>query len=315
MSDSERRTESYDQTVDLQGTRGDRRSVWDVLPGFGVSGALFGASGGARTQFLLGFAAVALLVVAVSIANILTLLHDRPELGVAAPIIWEVSSGITMLLFLWIPWLACRLAPPVARPMWRTASVHLSAAALFSFAHVAGFVLIRQAVYLAAGDTYSSAPLTQDFLYEFRKDALSYIIIVAIFWAVGVYMSARLATIQPKSVDGPAYVDIRDGARLDRVHVSEILAVRSADNYVEFVLTDGRRLMTRKSLSAVEGELDSNGFLRTHRSWLVNTARMTALKPEGSGDYTVELGNLSVPVSRRFPDALSKLRAGPSNGA
>jgi DNA-binding LytR/AlgR family response regulator len=38
--------------------------------------------------------------------------------------------------------------------------------------------------------------------------------------------------------------------------------------------------------------------------------QMTALTPEGSGDYTVELGTLSVPLSRRFPEALAKLRAG-----
>jgi DNA-binding LytR/AlgR family response regulator len=38
--------------------------------------------------------------------------------------------------------------------------------------------------------------------------------------------------------------------------------------------------------------------------------QMTGLKPEGSGDYTIELGGLSVPLSRRFPEALAKLRAG-----
>jgi DNA-binding LytR/AlgR family response regulator len=98
---------------------------------------------------------------------------------------------------------------------------------------------------------------------------------------------------------------------LDRVRVEDILAVTSADNYVEFVLSDGRRLMTRKSLAAVEQELGGHGILRTHRSWLVNARRMTALKPEGSGDYTVELGALSVPLSRRFPETLAELRAGP----
>jgi DNA-binding LytR/AlgR family response regulator len=58
----------------------------------------------------------------------------------------------------------------------------------------------------------------------------------------------------------------------------------------------------------VEQELAPRGFVRTHRSWLVNVGKVTTLKPEGSGDYTVELGKQSVPVSRRFPDALAKLR-------
>jgi DNA-binding LytR/AlgR family response regulator len=45
----------------------------------------------------------------------------------------------------------------------------------------------------------------------------------------------------------------------------------------------------------------------------VNASQMTALKPEGSGDYTVELGRVTAPLSRRFPEALTKLRGGPSD--
>ena len=68
------------------------------------------------------------------------------------------------------------------------------------------------------------------------------------------------------------------------------------------------RSATSSPLSTLEGELGPRGFLRTHRSWLVNARQMTALRPEGSGDYTVELGSLKAPLSRRFPDALAKLR-------
>src|SRR6202023_329638 len=102
--------------------------------------------------------------------------------------------------------------------------------------------------------------------------------------------------------------DIRDGAKLTRVRLEEVLAIASAGNYVEFVLRDGRRLLMRSPLSALEDALSPRGFLRTHRSWLVNASQMTALKPEGSGDYTVELGALTAPLSRRFPTALAKLR-------
>jgi DNA-binding LytR/AlgR family response regulator len=82
------------------------------------------------------------------------------------------------------------------------------------------------------------------------------------------------------------------------------------------MLSDGRRLLMRSPLSAVEAELAPRGFIRTHRSWLINPRRMTALRPEGSGDYCIELGSLSVPLSRRFPEALARLRgsSGPAPG-
>jgi DNA-binding LytR/AlgR family response regulator len=105
-----------------------------------------------------------------------------------------------------------------------------------------------------------------------------------------------------------ASFDIRDGARLVRVPVSEILAVRSAGNYAEFLLADGRRPLMRSSLGALETGMAEHGFLRTHRSWLVNPSRVTGLRPEGSGDYAIELGAVEAPLSRRFPQALSTLR-------
>jgi DNA-binding LytR/AlgR family response regulator len=78
---------------------------------------------------------------------------------------------------------------------------------------------------------------------------------------------------------------------------------------VEFLLSDGRRPLMRGSLGGVEAELTPSGFVRTHRSWLVNSARVTGLRPEGSGDYVVELGAMEVPLSRRWREALDVLRA------
>jgi len=49
--------------------------------------------------------------------------------------------------------------------------------------------------------------------------------------------------------------------------------------------------------------------VRAHRSWLVNVRRVTGLRPEGSGDWTVELGAVVAPLSRRYPQALERLKA------
>jgi DNA-binding LytR/AlgR family response regulator len=42
----------------------------------------------------------------------------------------------------------------------------------------------------------------------------------------------------------------------------------------------------------------------------VNAELVTAPRPVGSGDYALELGSVTVPLSRRFPAALAKLRGG-----
>ena len=177
----------------------------------------------------------------------------------------------------------------------------------WSILHVGGFLILRHSVYALAGETYNYGDLGEKFLYEARKDILSYTMAVATFWVAGrMVFASQAAPTAP--TPPPVTLDIRDGARVIRVPVTDILAVASAGNYVEVHLTDGRKPLMRSALSALETELAPQGFVRTHRSWLVNAARMTGLRPEGSGDWTVELGALEAPLSRRFLDALARLR-------
>jgi LytTr DNA-binding domain-containing protein len=279
------------------------RDVWQWL---GMSGDALGASGTLRRTFLYGFGTAATLVAAVNALNVITMAQERPELGLLGPVVWEGTSWASLIAFFWIPWIGYRLAPPFVRPRWRLLA-HIPIALLFSLVHVGGFVALRGLIYWLAGRHYEFGAFVPHFLYELRKDALGYALFIAGFALIEHLLRQQQLTLTPGQT---LTFDIRDGARLTRVSLSDILAVTSAGNYVEFVLSDGRRLLMRRPLSALEEELGGRGFLRTHRSWLVNASRMTALKPEGSGDYTVELEKLEAPLSRRFPDALAKLRSG-----
>jgi hypothetical protein len=287
--------------------RGDRaRRISDVWQWLGTSGNPLGTNGVARRTLLYCYAIAIVVVGAVSAINVITTHHEAPQFGLAAPIIWEGTSWLTFNLFLWIGWIAYRLAPLASRPRWRLI-VHVPAALLFSLAHVGGFVAMRQLIYALGGGRYDFGPFLPHFSYEFAKDAFGYALIIASFALVEHLLR------QQSLIEAPGQTltfDIRDGSRLTRVRLDQVLAIASAGNYVEFVLSDGRKLLMRSPLSALESELRPRGFLRTHRSWLVNAGRMTALKPEGSGDYTIELGSVAAPLSRRFPEALARLRGG-----
>ncbi|HEY2835996.1 MAG TPA: LytTR family DNA-binding domain-containing protein [Rhizomicrobium sp.] len=267
----------------------------------GMNGALLGASGRDRLTLFYSFAAIAVLVAGVNALNVIS--DQQRGHSLAVPLIWEGSSWLSLLLFLWIPWLAWRWAPPSVRPRWKL-FLHVPAAVVFALAHVVGFDLLRIMAYRVAGAHYAFGHFLTQLAFEMRKDVLGYALFMGLFSLID-----HLLRRPGELPSGPTTFDIRDGASLTRVKVEEILAVASAGNYVEFILADGRRLLMRAPLRSVEEELGSRGFVRTHRSWLVNASRVTSLKPEGSGDYTVELGKQSAPLSRRFPDALAKLRA------
>lgn len=300
-----------------QSSRDGRRDARDGAASVVTSGVERGTGGGpggwsrwfqAADPRDLGQALLIIIpITAVVISvNALTNLSDIPDIDVWEPWVWEVSSAITMFIGMVVPWLATAAAPPDEaagegwRPKLKFLTVHLTALLAFSAFHVAGFVTLRQWAY----DLIGAGPYEfgDRFIYELRKDFISYSTYVATFWLIGYLRRRRDEPVRPVSFD------IRDGARIIRTPLSDILAVSSAGNYVEFWLADGRRPLMRATLAAIEVELERFGFVRAHRSWLVNAARVTALEPDGSGDWTVELGVVRAPVSRRFPEALARLK-------
>jgi DNA-binding LytR/AlgR family response regulator len=280
------------------------RRIGDVWQWLGMSGDALGTDGVLRRTFFYAYAAAATMVAAVNALNVITMNYEEPQLGLAGPLVWESSSWLSLVVFFVIPWIGYRLAPPFVRPRWKLLA-HIPAALAFSLAHVLGFVALRRLVYALAGHSYDYGAFVPHFFYELRKDALGYALFIAGFALIEHLLRQQQLIQTPGQT---LTFDIRDGSKITRVSLADILAVTSAGNYVEFVLADGRRLMMRSPLSALEEELHPRGFLRTHRSWIVNASRMTALKPEGSGDYTVELESVRAPLSRRFPEALAKLR-------
>lgn len=279
------------------------RRIGDVWQWLGISGGALGTSGTGRRNFFYAYATTAVFAGVVNLLNLLTIQHENPRLGFLEPAIWEGSSWLSLLACFWIAWVAWRLAPLWVRPRWRLL-LHIPGALVYSLAHVGGFVALRKLAYWALGGHYGNLS-GKNLLYELPKDVLAYGLFIG-----GIALVGHLLR-QQQLIQTPGQsltFDIRDGAKLTRVRLSDILAITSAGNYVEFALQDGRRLLMRSPLSALESDLEGRGFVRTHRSWLVNSARVTALKPEGSGDYEISLGNLDVPLSRRFKAALTKLR-------
>lgn len=289
--------------------RAVRPAARDVRRAPVTSGAPGGTNGLALQAR--GFAVIVVMLIVICTINVLSNLHDAARIGRPLPpwepITWEATSALTDILACFLIWFAIRFAPPTGR--WaRFAAIHILASFAYSAVHVGGMVALRDLVYSLAGRHYRFTG--GDALYEYRKDLLSYVGFAAIFWLTPL-LTARAQQAPTPAATQVEMFEISEGARLLRVPVADIIAVRAAGNYVEFLLSDGRRPLMRAPLIEVQGALAPSGFLRTHRSWVVNPARVRALEPAGSGDYQLSLdGGETAPVSRRFPEALERLRGG-----
>jgi two-component system response regulator LytT len=105
-------------------------------------------------------------------------------------------------------------------------------------------------------------------------------------------------------------VEHQRGGATRLVPRKSILYVKSEGDYVRIVSDDGRFLV-RGALSDIERRWIPYGFVRVHRSYVVNLRRATEIRPELGGSATIVLADGSeVPIARRqVPELRRRLRA------
>jgi len=214
------------------------------------------------------------------------------------PITDEFSSGLVIIaLFPFVARLASLATPWDGRGL-RFWSIQIPGAVAFSLIHVAAIILIRSMVYALFGSLFEFGGFGALF-YEMPRDFIAYGLTAGGLWGTMMLIQSAPAP------EARAVFDIRDNTRILRVPIDDILAVRSAGNYVEFLLADGRRPLMRQTLAETAEQLTPHGLARTHRSWLVNKRRIAQIEPAGSGDFKLSLGEgVEAPLSRRFKGAI-----------
>ena len=95
------------------------------------------------------------------------------------------------------------------------------------------------------------------------------------------------------------------------VRMDDIDWVGAAGNYVEVHIGNKLHLL-RKTMNALEAELDPRRFLRIHRSVIVNVERIKELRPWRYGDNKVVLfGGTQLTLKRCNSEKLEQLVGGP----
>jgi len=284
--------------------------------GSGTSGGKSGTSGWRIEWVPLGVIAAVGVVVAVlnATSGIMEAQTGGAPIDPRAAWLYETSSVLmVVLLSPGIGWAVWKVPPPeeMTLPAWlRFAGLHLVAACAFSFLHIAGMVAIRTVGYEVAGSVYHfdyQGDLLLPFVYEWRKDVLTYASNAVCYWAWGVWLAqqAALALLAaPRSTAAEPRIEIRDGARVTLLDPAQISWIAAAGNYVEIHIGSATHL-ARGTLAAFAEKLAARDFVRVHRSRIINRSRIRGFKPTPSGDLEITLDDGSViGGSRRFRGAL-----------
>ncbi|HDZ40804.1 MAG TPA: response regulator transcription factor [Bacteroidetes bacterium] len=94
------------------------------------------------------------------------------------------------------------------------------------------------------------------------------------------------------------HVFVRSDRKMIKICFDEILYIESIGDYVKIHLA-GKTVITRETISSIEGRLPQNDFLRTHRSFIVSMANIDSFTTE-----YIEIGKNQIPVSRSYKNSV-----------
>jgi two-component system LytT family response regulator len=119
-------------------------------------------------------------------------------------------------------------------------------------------------------------------------------------------IAGALAAATPR--EGHAHrVLVRDGPRVHVIPVDKIDYVQAQDDYVCF-RSEGKDYLKEQTLAEVEASLDPKAFVRIHRSYLLNLARLVRVdQDERENRVAVLTDGRRLPVSRAGYTRLNSL--------
>ena len=221
------------------------------------------------------------------------------------PILWEATSAIIIVALAPLIGIAVQRWPLRKDNIAAFAVIHFALTFPFSLAHIGFIFVTRETAYQMVGARYGffDDGVAITLLYEWRKDVLVYAAIAATYWIFDYIAERNRAASSPPADDR---IKLQDGGAAVFLSPDEISHVEAAGNYVEFH-TAAKSHLVRGTLASWEERLIARGFVRVHRSRLVNRTKVAALTPTRSGDFEISLlDGRTVAGSRRYRSGLSE---------
>ena len=94
---------------------------------------------------------------------------------------------------------------------------------------------------------------------------------------------------------------IKDKSVLVKVMFADIAYAEAIDNY-SVIFTDEKKYIVPHTLKSLTELLELEGFVKTHRSFLVNAKKISAIHPK-----TVQVGTKEIPLSENFRSTIISL--------
>lgn len=128
---------------------------------------------------------------------------------------------------------------------------------------------------------YLLKPITFDRFFQAAKKAKDY---------------SQLLSGQMSNVDPKRYFFIKCEHKYEKIFFDDILYIEGMQNYVR-IYTEKGKYLTLLTLKDIAQNVAKESFLRVHKSYIVNTAKIDSIEK-----HEISIQSARIPISRNFRD-------------
>lgn len=99
---------------------------------------------------------------------------------------------------------------------------------------------------------------------------------------------------EKQAIVDQGYFTVRSNRQTSRISYDDLVYLESLGDYIEFHLDDGGKISSKEKISHMENRLPA-GFLRIHRSFIVNRSKISSFAMDH-----VMMGEKELPISRSY---------------
>ena len=219
----------------------------------------------------------------------------------------SAAGALVMVPFVawWLNHFPIRKAAPFS-----TIAGHIVGSAIFSLGHYTVLILLRKVVFFLDGRTYGTPiSLISNLLFEYQKDIKIYLGVVIIIAIYRMFLGGEnRLQLRPKSAQK---ILVQTGSGESVLRYDQIDYLESARNYV-VVHAGEREYLVRNTMSALLEKLVDGDFVRSHRSFAVNLAKVDEVRSTDSGSSIKLADGQEIPLSRSYRETFKERLKGPA---
>ncbi|THD31009.1 MAG: response regulator transcription factor [Flavobacterium johnsoniae] len=119
------------------------------------------------------------------------------------------------------------------------------------------------------------------------------------FKAVNKFLSTNTANIEVKTKESvpDEFILVKSGIKNYKINTNDIIYIESLKDYIKINTTGDKNITSKYKIGDIQQELNQDNFLRIHRSFIINTSKITAFTLN-----EIEVGGIEIPIGASYKD-------------